>query len=339
MKHSVNLIQTNILPQVKPKHKSLFQFGLQAFSLTAFSSLNSNARSIIENVNTASSKVYRLVSNEGILSDFNSILKSSNLVGDRSLVNVDFSTFCGFETLSLATQTQSGRAIPVWANCITYPIKEVGSQNKFVFEQIESFALCLGFYPKFVFDRGFWIPDLMKFFLNGHISFYLRIKKGQKLEWKTSKKSKAIIIGKYTKDVIITLFEHKLRLVVSPLPKKAKERWYIITNDLDSDRETVLNIYAHRFEIEETFKDLKHVMKLKRIFIQKKQTFRILLLFNCLSFWLSFWCQQHLVIGVGYLKAKINPRKKRSYFKVWWEGIQMELRRQSLLKMQKVWSG
>lgn len=339
MKHSVTLIGTNILPQVKPKHKLLFQFGLKAFSLTTFSSLNSNARSIIENVNTASSKVYRLVSNENILSDFSSILKHSDLVHEQSLVNVDFSTFCGFETLAFATQTQSGRAIPVWANCLTYPLTEVGSQNKFVLTEIERFATCLGFYPSFVFDRGFWIPEMMRFFLDGHITFYLRIKKGTKLEWTTtkgkSKKSKAVIIGKYSKDANITLFGHKMRLIISPLPEKTKERWYILTNDFNSDKETVLNIYNHRFEIEETFKDLKHVMRLKKILIQKILTFRILLMFVSFSFWVAYWCQKIIQLNL----KEVNIHKKRSFFKVWWEGIQRELKLQALTRIQKILSG
>lgn len=322
MKHSINLISTNILPKVKPKHQQLFQFGIKAFSLTAFTSLNSNARVIIENVNTASSKVYRLVSNEGILSDFESVLKSSSLVQRDSLVNIDFSTFCGFETLSFAVQTKLGRAIPVWANCITYPIKEVGSQNKFVLGEIEKFGEILGFFPSFVFDRGFWIPELMKFMLERKITFYLRIKQGQKLERKIGKKTKAVTISKYTKDTTITLFGYQMRLVISPLPQKSKERWYILTNDFDSKREQVLNIYAHRFEIEETFKDLKHICKLKRFFIQSKLTFRILLMFVSLSFWLAFWSQKLLQLSV----IKVNRHKKRSYFRIFWEQLQREVR-------------
>lgn len=304
---------------------------------------------IIENVNTASSKVYRLVSNEGILSDFEQIIKSSNLLNKQSLVNIDFSTFCGFETLAFAVQTQEGRATPVWANCLTYPLTEVGSQNTFVLEEMEKFRQILGFYPKFVFDRGFWIPELMKFMLDRKITFYLRIKKGQKLEWKTGKKTQAVIIGRYTKDTIITVFDLQMRLIVSPLPEKIKgqkskkgqkstqpkERWYILTNDFTSIKEQVLNIYKHRFEIEETFKDLKHVMRLKKFFIQHKLTFRVLLMFVSLSFWLAFWCQRLFALSL----IKINQHKKRSYFKVWWENVQRDLKLQSLTRIQKILSG
>lgn len=244
------------------------------------------------------------------------------MVTNQSLINIDFSTFCGFETLVFAVQTQLGRAIPVWANCITYPITEVGSQNKFVIEEIEKFGELLGFFPSLVFDRGFWIPELMKLLLQRRVIFCLRIKQGQKLGWKVGKQTKALNIGKHTKDTTITLFGYQMRLVISPLPKKAKERWYILTNDFDLKREEVLNIYAHRFEIEETFKDLKHICKLKRFFIKKKLTFRILLMFVSLSFWLAFWCS--LINRLN--QAKVNIHKRRSYFRIFWEQLQREVR-------------
>lgn len=338
------LVNTKILPQVKAKHQGLFKFGVQALSFSPFSSLNSNARQIIENINTASSKVYRLVSKESILDYFPKLLTKLNLVNSSSLVNVDFSTFCGFETLAFGVQTREGRAIPIWANCITYPIKEVGSQNKFVIGEIKKFGSILGFYPRFIFDRGFWIPDMIRFFLEDNITFYLRIKAGKQLEWSDdqgkNQKISALRIGKCTKDttVILNLKSHeyknhqyKLRLVISPPPpkelsKKSKgkrlERWYILTNDLNSSREKVLDIYKHRFEIEETFKDLKHVSKLKKFFIKKKLTFKILLSFTCLAFWIAYLCRKFT-----RLKSIINhPKKKRSYFKIWWEEIQRQMR-------------
>lgn len=279
------------------------------------------------------------MSNQKILDNFPKLLLTSGLVNASSLVNVDFSTFCGFETLSFGVQTNSGRAIPIWANCITYPILEPGSQNIFVIDEIKKLGEVLEFYPRFVFDRGFWIPNMIKFFLKEEITFYLRIKKGQMFEWREGKKTKAIKIGKITKDTNINLYGHQLRLIISPPPKlkkhKKQERWYILTNDLTSSRETVLDIYRHRFEIEETFKDLKHICDLKKFFIKEKLTFRILLMFASLAFWIANWCRRF----TGLAFNQVNPKKKRSYFKIWWETLQRELRQQSLIRIQKVWSG
>ena len=330
LKQSVKLIGNNILPNISPKHQGLFKFGISAFSLTVFSSLNSNARMVVENINTASSKAFRLVSNQKVLDNFPKLLVSSNLVTNTSLVNIDFSTFCGFETLSFGVQTNEGRAIPVWANCLTYPIKEVGSQNLFIIDEIKKLGSCLGFYPRFVFDRGFWIPDMVKFFLGDQITFYLRIKQGKLLEETGGRIKSARALGKRAKDTSINLYGHTLRLIVSPPPPKQlikkegkkAEKWYILTNDLKSLREDILTIYYHRFEIEETFKDLKHIAKLKKFFIKKILSFRILLNFICLGFWLAFWCFQLRKLADITFYTLTHPKKRRSFFKTWWESIQ-----------------
>lgn len=289
---------------------------------------------VVENTNTASSKAFRLVSNQKILDNFPRLLVSSKLVNKTSLVNIDFSTFCGFETLSFGVQTNEGRAIPVWANCLTYPIKEVGSQNLFVIDEIKKLGSCLGFYPRFVFDRGFWIPGMIKFFLKENVTFYLRIKAGKLFEETSGKIKSAKALTKVTKDTQIRLYGKTLRLIISPPPPKQvikmvgkkAERWYILTNDLKSPREDILNIYYHRFEIEETFKDLKHVSKLKKFFIKKKLSFKILLNFICLGFWLAFWCYQLGKLADITFYTLTHPKKKRSYFKIWWEEIQRSLR-------------
>jgi len=319
------------LPHVPLKHQELFKFGISAFSLTSFNSLSSNARLVVENINTAQSKVFRLVSNPRLLNNFSSLAAKSNLVQRNSLVNIDFSTFCGFETLAFGVQTSLGRAIPVWANCLTYPIEEVGSQNIFVISEIQKFGEVLGFYPRFVFDRGFWIPDMIKFFLEGDVSFYLRVKQDKLLQGTEGIIRSAVALGKKAKDVHISLYGKPVRLIVSPpppkklfkkVPGKKLERWYILTNDLKCTREAALKIYYHRFEIEETFKDLKHVARLKKLFIKKILSFRILLQFICLGFWLAFWCTQLTQLTTHTLPKLTHPKKKRSYFKVWWESIQ-----------------
>lgn len=269
------------------------------------------------------------------------MLTKLDLINKTSLVNVDFSTFCGFETLAFGLQTNEGRAIPVWANCLTYPIKEVGSQNLFVISEINDFGTTLGFYPRFIFDRGFWIPDMIKFFLERNITFYLRIKSGKLLEYVNNQSGRseiksAKVLGKARKDIQIKLYGNTARLIVSPPPPKqtqkgkklSKERWYILTSDLTSTREEILEIYKHRFEIEETFKDLKHVCDLKKFFIKKKLTFRILLSFTCLAFWIAYLCRRF----TSLILTTSHPKKKRSYFKVWWEEIQRQTRK-PLLKM------
>ncbi len=329
-------VTTRILPNVLPKHQLLFSFGLQALTLTPYESLGSNARLVVENLSTASSKIYRLVSNKTLLTNFHRLVRESGLVKKTSLVNVDFSTFCGFQALCFGVQTEKGRALPVWNASIIYPIKFVGSQNIFVLEQLQKFGETLGFYPRFVFDRGFWIPCVMKFLLKENIHFYLRIKKGQQLYWvKQGKKQKAIVIGKITKDAMISLFGYKLRLIVSPPPPKQQnpkkkqntERWYILTNDMETSKDGILETYDTRFEIEETFKDHKHIQKLKVLHIRKIETFTILLWFASLAQWLAWWIK-----GCSSEKParQVNPKKKRSFFRIFWEELQFALRAEGL---------
>lgn len=326
-------MKTKIFPFILPKHKGLFEFGISALTLQRFASLNSNARQVIENVSTAHSKIYRLVRNPKMLLNFHNLICKLDFIKRNSLVNVDFSSFCGFETLGFAVQTQNGRALPVWVDCLTYPIEKPGSQNLFIIKKLKAFKKALGFYPGFVLDRGFMIPILIQFMLVEKIIFYLRIKKGKSLLWVDKKgnprKLSALKIGKKTKDTFIWLYGKKARLVISRLPKRDKrsdhklEPWYILTTDFKSTREEVLNVYKARFEIEESFKDLKHLFGLKKFTIKEKQTFLILLWFEIIGFWLSFWCtntkkKRKLIL--------VNCKKALSYPRLWFESLQRQVR-------------
>ena len=332
-------VSTRLLPYVSKKHHKQFAFGLQALSLTPYESLGSNARLVVGNVSTAASKIYRLVSNKKLVATFHRLVRESGLVKKTSFVNVDFSTFCGFQALCFGVQTGEGRALPVWNASLTYPIKFAGSQNLFVLEQIQAFGKCLGFYPRFVFDRGFWIPIVMKFLLKHKITFYLRIKQGQTLTWSEKGKRKlAKTIGNHTKDTAITLFGYTMRLVVSPPPpkqtnpkkKQNTERWYVLTNDFDTPREGVLLIYATRFEIEETFKDYKHIQNLTRLRIQLIATFTLLLWFASLAQWLAWWTTE--VPAQNPLRP-VHPKKKRSFFRIFWEDLGRALREDGLKRI------
>jgi Transposase DDE domain len=332
-------VTTRLLSNILPKHKKLFAFGIQALTVTPYESLGSNARMVVENISTAASKMYRLVSNKKIVATFHRLVRESGLVTKTSLVNVDFSTFCGFQALCFGVQTGEGRALPVWNASLTYPIKFIGSQNLFVLDQIKLFGKTLEFYPRFVFDRGFWIPCVMRFLLQRKILFYLRIKQGQTLYWTAKgEKQLARTIGKHTKDATIELFGYKLRLVVSPPPpkqtnpkkKQNTQRWYILTNDMDTPRVGVLKIYATRFEIEETFKDHKHIQKLKTLRIKTIRTFTILLWFASIAQWLAWWIQADIS---KKNERQVHPKKKRSFFRIFWEELQRALREEGLKRI------
>lgn len=145
-------------------------------------------------------------------------------------------------------------------------------------------------------------------------------------------------MGNYTKDAIIRVFGHKMRLIISPPPPKQRnpkkpqntEPWYIITNDFSSSRKKILHVYANRFEIEETFKDYKHIQKLNRLRIKTCQTMTILLWFASVAFWFAFWKEEI------YPSHKESPKKKRSFFRIFWEDIQRSFRQEALSRIAAI---
>jgi len=339
------LISQKLLPAIPKKHHCLFTFGLSAFALNSFQSLASNARQVVENLSTASSKVYRLTKNDKLLSELESLVTQVSLVHPGSVVNVDFSSFCGFETLAFAVQTSLGRAIPIWIDCLQYPIKQVGSQNLFIIDQIKRLGVLLGFWPTLVFDRGFAIPSLIKFMLANEMVFCVRIKAGQTFRWSVSQTThstwSAKQIGRVTKDTVVDAYGSKLRLVVSPIPPQPpsvfkqtpKERWYILTNDFTSSRKQILKRYQCRFEIEETFKDIKHIADLKKFFLKKRRSFKILLWLVMIGFWLAWWSR-----SLTATIRKVHPKKLRSWFLCWWEEVQRLIRLAGNQRLQWIYS-
>jgi hypothetical protein len=324
LKKTARVIQSNLLPHVTLKHMKLFNFGLKAFSLSPFASLASNARQTISNRNTAHSKLFRLVSNKRIIHNFHTILYHIHLVKKHSLVNVDFSTFCGFQTLAFGVQTGKGRAIPVWADCITYPITDETSQNIFIIDQMKKFKDVLGFYPSFVFDRGFMIPELIKFMVNNNIVFYVRIKAGKNVRVSKEDTKRAAVEKLKDNDSSIWVYGAQLRVIRSEKPDNENEPWYILTNDFGTSREKVIRIYYCRFEIEEVFKDMKYLFTMKKLWIKKKQTFIILLWFVVSAFWIA-WLTD---VIAAYLEqqAQVPVKKHISWVKLWFEDMTRDTR-------------
>lgn len=323
LRQSYNFLQTKLLPTISPKHKGLFSFGFEALTLRPFESLNGNARMTLFNRNTAETKIYRLVSNSKLLPYFSNLVSSLNLIKPGDCINVDFSTFCGFEVLTFAKQTQLGRAIPVYISAITYPILDPGSQTQFIMNQIKNLVNILGFCPILVFDRGFESPFIIPFLLKERIPFIVRVKQGKFVNFEGLDLPLKNLPW-FKRDAIITVYDQKLRIVVSEKKKNMEEPWHLLTNIFTNPKEEIIASYYFRFEIEETFKDLKHLFDMKTFYrIKKKQTFLILLWFYILSVWLSFLLKRTR----QYFAKRIclNKHKKLSVVRFLAETIQLEL--------------
>jgi hypothetical protein len=96
----------------------------------------------------------------------------------------------------------------------------------------------------------------------------------------------------------VRLFELTLRVVRSPKSRRAPEPWYILTNDISSSRTKIVWIYDHRFEIEETFKDTKHLFELHQLsYFATDTSLKVVL-------WLVF-------LGITVLYVVTKPTKKQ----------------------------
>jgi DDE family transposase len=330
LQESYDFLQQRIVPKISLRHRKLFLFGFEALTIKPFVSLNGNARTTIQGRKTAESKIYRIVHQEKFLEYFPKLPVHLGLVTEKDVVNVDFSTFGGFYALTFARQTALGRALPLYFATITYPIASEGSQTIFIEETITAFIAMLGFRPHLVFDRGFESPHLVPFLVKEQIPFTMRFKKDKHVLYQM-KEIPMRNLPWFEKDCIVTVYEKtNLRIIVSEKLSERKdsegkeEPWYLITNDLTTEKEAVIGRYYFRFEIEETFKDLKHINDLSTFYrIKKEQTFKILLWFCILSVWLSFLLER----TKHYLVNRVTQKKNKllSITRYFSESIQLEL--------------
>jgi len=278
------LIFFNRTQTLVPKQlQQLFSFGCRTLALQPVMSVRGNARIVETNYHTAKTKAWRLCSNRRWLTVFPLLLTQLGIVTDRSVVALDFSTFKHFQVLVFAVQTRVGRAVPVYFEIITYPIKK-DSQNIFIVEAIERFVTTTGCRPKLVMDRGFACPYIIKKLAQASHPFIVRIK-GMKTV--TDEERRLICKAKEspTNDIPVQVYNHTLRLIVSDEPGNGNEPWYLVTNDFVSTRYGIIADYYHRFEIEEFFKDAKWLQNLEQLQVKKTQSMSVVLWFVILGWW------------------------------------------------------
>jgi hypothetical protein len=313
------LIQNKILATVPKKWLPQLRFGLQAYALQTFQSATGNARRVVANPNTAARKSERLLANEKLAAHLGSTFDKLNLVKPTSYVNVDHSDMNGLTALVGAVQTRNGRAIPCFVET-TYsdrlsarkdapPRKRAlraarTEERKYrsftghTIDSLQDMADRLGFWPKLVFDRGFGNESIVTHLQAEGATFYIRVKAGRYVEF-DSQQTKVKIQDLKQKDAAIRLYGLTLRVIRSPKDGKSDEPWYILTNDQASSRTKIVRIYYHRFEIEESFKDLKHILEFRRTRLNKPNSLKIIL-------WLMF-------LGIALLYKVTNPTKQHQH--------------------------
>jgi hypothetical protein len=181
-----------------------------------------------------------------------------------------------------ARQTDRGRALPLYFEILEYPI-EKGSQNLFVIEAVRHFFAAAQCTPLLVFDRGFACPTIIRFLAQNQRQFVIRIKKRKFL-------TDACGISQATEaftenDVRVHAYGHDLRLIRSDDPGNGNDSWYLITNDVASTRTSIIEKYYHRFEIEEFFRDAKHVLGFEYLNFKTLHGLTVALWFALLTVW------------------------------------------------------
>ena len=311
-----SLIKNKILASVPKKWLPQVKFGIQAYSLQTFQSATGNARRVVANANTAARKGERLLANKKLADHLGSVFDVLNLVRPSSFVNVDHSDMNGLTALVGAVQTKLGRAIPCLVET-TYsdrlPSHNRASPRKkmlraarkqerkwqsftgHTIDALQDFADRLGFWPRLVFDRGFGNESIVTHLAAEGAIFYIRVKAGRYIEFDGQRIK---IQNLKTKDAVIDLYGLTLRVIRSSADGKNSEPWYILTNDFDHSRTKIVRIYYHRFEIEESFKDLKHILEFRRTRLNKPNSLKIIL-------WLMF-------IGIALLYKVTKPTKQQT---------------------------
>jgi hypothetical protein len=301
--------------------QKLFSFGLEVFTLKPIQSFRANARLSTFSWCAAKMKACRLAGNTKIPKIFPRILKHLNIVNRDDIIAVDFSDFGnGILALMFAKQTRKGRAIPLYFE--TY-IPRKDFQNPFIIQTIKHLENILGFKPYLVFDRGFACPDIVKFLDRNGFKFIIRAKKIKQFNLAAGKvKFKAKDAP--DNDLLVSAYDCTLRLIVSDSDGKNDEPWYLVTNDFESSRETIIDNYYHRFEIEEFFRDAKRLLGLENINFKKSLSLEVVLWFVILSVWFLWTLEAQMNDADRKLKSSMKISVIRYCLETLWRQIEAD---------------
>jgi hypothetical protein len=324
----------NVAPEIPKLWRKQFLFGYKAMALKPITSLNANARSVIPVRNTAESTMTRTLHNEGLPAilavTVAKLAARSGLVTPDSLVNCDHSDFDGLIAFVCAVQTGKGRAVPVYAN-VGYSGKlpahdaaparkqklrrRYNQQDLSLYEQtmvdLEALACHLGFWPRLVFDRGFCGEPLVRGLMEHGATFYVRMKAGHLVEISGNK----LKVRELTEDdVVITLENMELRVVRSDDPESG-EPWYILTPDMTTSRKQIIQIYYYRFEIEESFKDVKHIRNLDKLQVDLALSLKVVLWFVMLGILLLYLIAMKTMGTTWFEERTTHPKKRLSWYR------------------------
>lgn len=349
----LSVFVTKKIPMGIPKKlHSLYEFGIRSFTIQPLVSCNANARMAhLGSRAAAEQQMFRLLRHHKLfLLVWQSLAKQSPLKStDR--INVDYSNLGPLAILGFAKQTRHGRAQPVLMRSLasntqghqkSHPsytkIKQYyalwkktlqADQFTFVVKSLRLLRYLYGCQPSLVFDRGFANKTLIQFLCDNDWLFYIRMRDDffvsiDGIRYRVSELS----VGNHT----IVWGERTMRLVVSKPRKRYQQPWYIITNDVNTNIDKITRYYYHRFEIEESFRDLKSIYHLKHSRVRTWQSLRVVLCFMSIALIVAL---RDVRIRQGYRRSIVNThiKKSLSLIRIWQELVQHE---QSLLLARRL---
>lgn len=335
------IMQRQFSQQVPKKWRKLFTFGMQAYALRSFQSATGNARMVVANPNTAARKSERLLANYRLANHMGTVLDTLGIVRESSFVNIDHSDMHELLALVGAVQTGKGRAIPcmveaTYASTIPHhnsraatprlnqlrsdmlASRQIQSFSGHIIDSLQAFHDRLGFWPRLVFDRGFGSAALIDHLDAEGATFYIRLK-AQRNAMLGDEKLAVQQLPEDDASVIVA--GRQLRVIRSPQSRRSREPWYILTNDFTSTRMKVVSVYYHRFEIEETFRDIKHIWDLHRTRLSRPNSMKVILWFVALGIAMLYVLMKPRM----FVAMQSNPKKKCSWLREAFEQLQREV--------------
>jgi hypothetical protein len=340
------IVQTHVLPLAPTDWRAQIDFGLSALAFRPLVSLNANARTVGGKRNTAEVKMTRLLHNEGLLETFGAMVVSLGFVTPTSFVNVDHSDVNGLVALACAVQTKLGRALPVFVRtaysgklsarddapkrtkAMRAAYNEQVKKKKLPAQTIcdlQAFHDLLGFWPRLVFDRGFGDGKLIRFLRRNKVTFYIRMKASSLAELPGGAKALRDLASD---DAMVTIAGCKLRVVRSQKQGRNKEPWYILTPDKKRTPRQVIKTYYHRFEIEESFRDIKSILGLRRTKLMKPLSLAVLFWLVSLGI-LILYLAGLRTYGkklLHHMASEGLAKKRLSWFRYLYEMVEQALR-------------
>jgi len=292
-------VTNNLATNMPKKLQPLFLFGVKAFVLQPLVSCNSNARRAHPGSRAAAEQqMYRLLHHKRLFIQLWRTLAKELPLAPQDVVNVDYSNLGPLAILGFAKQTRRGRAMPVLMRALasntqgykkshpnygklktyyqTWKKTVKADQFSFVLKSLRLLKYLYGVQPRLVFDRGFVNQSIVQFLSDHSWIFYMRMRDDFSVEISGRRQ----YIGELAEGQYSIIWANRtLRLIVTKPRSRYAQPWYIMTNDLETQPAKIAKLYYHRFEIEESFRDLKTLFRLRWSTLRSWQSLRVVLCF------------------------------------------------------------